>query len=138
MAIAGKNPVVQVSTATGGTYTTIGTINNFTVNIAGENLDVTAFSTSAPAYHSRIQGLKDISWDVSGFYFSTDSNGQTALRTALVNDSNLFARVLLDGTTSNLILQEIKISAYNWSASVDGTVDFSASMEGTGAPTITT
>lgn len=138
MAVAGKNFVVQVSTASGGTYVTVAQIQSGTVNVAGENLDVTAFSTGPTQWRSRIRGVKDISWDMSGFYSSTDASGQTAIRSALVNDTDIYMRALLDGTTSNYILQQVQVSQYQVSAAVDGVVELSLAFEGTGTPTVTT
>lgn len=134
MAVAGKKLLVQVSTASGGTFTTIAEMNNASVAVNGENIDVTAFGSS---WRSRIQGLKDISLDVSGFYNSTDTNGQSAARNAMVNGTDLYARVLLDGTTSNYIQTQAFLGSYDISASVDGAVEVSMSIEGSGAPTVT-
>lgn len=138
MAGAGKSFVVQVSTATGGTYTTVADINSASFNFAGENLDVTSFTTAPTAYRSRIQGLKDVTWEMSGFLKSSDTNGQAAIRAALVNDTDLFCRVLFDNTTSNYAQQQVKPASYDVSANVDGPVEFSCSLEGTGTLTITT
>lgn len=135
MPTAGKNTLVQVSTATAGTYTTIADMNNQSASLNGENLDVSAFGA---AWRSRIQGLKDASYDVSGFWKSTDTAGQTAVRNAMVNDSTLFVQVLIDGTTTNYFKQEIKVSNYAVNSSVDGVVELSMSFEGSGAPTLST
>lgn len=138
MASAGKNLVIQVSTATGGTYTTVADITSASMSFAGENIDVTAFSTAGTSYRSRIQGLKDVTWDLSGFLKSSDTNGQAAIRAALVNDTALFARILFDNTTTNYAQQEVKVASYDVSATVDGPVETSISLEGTGSLTITT
>ena len=135
MPTAGKNTLVQVSTATGGTYTTIADMNNQSASLNGENLDVTVFGAN---WHSRIQGLKDATYDVSGFWKSTDTAGQTAVRNALVNDSALFVQVLIDGTTTNYFKQEIKVASYDIASNADGVVELSMSFEGTGTPTIST
>lgn len=138
MATAGKSFVIQVSTATGGTYTTVADIQSASFSFAGENLDVTAFSTAPTAYRSRIQGLKDVTWEMSGFLKSTDTNGQAALRNSLVNDTDIFLRCLFQNTTADLAQQQVKVSAYDVTASVDGVVEVSISAEGTGTLTITT
>lgn len=135
MAIAGKSLLVKVSTASAGTYTTVGQMNSASMSIAGSNLDITAFGAS---YLSRIQGLKDATYDLSGFYMSTDSSGQTAVRAALVNDSALYAQFMIDGTTGNMFAQEVKVASYDVSASVDGVVELSIGLEGTGSITIST
>lgn len=135
LAIAGKKLLVKVSTASGGTYTTVGQLNNASINIAGNNFDVTAFGSS---WITRLQGLKNASYSLSGFFMTTDTNGQTAVRTALVNDSALYAQFLVDGTTGNGFQQEVKVSAYDVSASVDGAVELSISFEGTDAITVYT
>lgn len=134
MAVAGKKLLVQFSTASGGTYTTIAEMNNASFAINGENIDVTAFGSS---WRSRIRSIRDISVDVSGFYKSTDTAGQNAARNSLVDDTDLYVRVLLDGTTSNYILTQAFISNYTVNGSVDGAVETSISIEGSGAPTVT-
>lgn len=135
MALAGKRFLVQVSTASGGVYTSIGQMNNGTMSIAATNFDVTAFGSS---WLARLQGLKDVTYQFSGFFMTTDTNGQTAVRTSLINDSALFIRCLVDGTTGNMFQQEVKISAYDISAAVDGAVELSISAEGTDAITVYT
>jgi predicted secreted protein len=135
MATAGKNTLVQVSTATAGTYTTIASMNSQSGTFDGTALDVTAFGA---AWKSKVQGLKDAKYEVSGFWESTNTAGQTAVRTALVNDSTLFVQVLIDGTTVNYFKQEIKVTNYSVKSSVDGLVELSMSFEGTGTPTLST
>lgn len=135
MALAGKNLLVKVSTATGGTYTTIGQMNQASMDINGENLDITAFGDG---WHKRLQGLKDASYSLSGFFMTTDASGQTALRTAFVNGTDLFAQFMIDGTTGNMFKQQVFVNNYAVSASVDGTVDLSIGMEGHDSITIST
>lgn len=133
MATRGAAALFQVSTASAGTYTTIATMNNGSFAINGESVDVTAFAAS---YRDRIQTLKDITWDVSGFWTSTDTSGQTAVRTALANNSDLYIRCLVDGTTSNYVLQQVLVASYGVSATPDGAVELSLSFEGKGSATI--
>jgi len=135
MAVAGKNLLVKVSTASGGTYTTVGQMNSATMNIAGENFDITAFGAG---WRSRLQGVKDASYSLSGFLMSTDLSGQSAIRNALVNDSALYTQFMIDGTTNNMFQQEVKVGSYDVDASVDGVVGLSIGLEGSGAVTVAT
>lgn len=135
MAVAGKNLLVKVSTASNGTYTTVGQMNSATMNIAGENFDITAFGAG---WHSRLQGLKDASYSLSGFFMTTDASGQTAVRAALINDTALFTQFMIDGTTNNMFQQEVKVGSYDTDAAVDGAVGLSIGLEGSGAVTVST
>ena len=122
---AGKNLVIKVCTTLSGTYYTIGSANDASMSLEGDNQDITAFGEN---YINRIQGLKDVSYSVSGFYDSADTNGQTVIKTALINDSALYVQFLPDGT--NGWKQAVKVSSFEISGSVDGVVEFSVEFEG--------
>jgi len=128
MALAGKNLVVQVSTATGGTYNTVADINSATMTHAGNTIDVSAMGTD---YIQRIMGLKDCTYSIGGFYDPTDTTGQVRIRNAWLNDTALFVAFLPDGSTG--FKQEVKVSNFEISASADGAVELSIDVEGTGA-----
>lgn len=128
---AGKSAVVKVSTASAGTYTTVARINEVTMSHDGGTIDVTEFSSAGTSYRSRIQGLKDVTYALSGFWTSTDTNGQTAIRSAWTNDSALFVTFLPDGSTG--WKQEIKVAGIEIGATVDGEISVTYNLEGTGA-----
>lgn len=127
MAEKGYNVLIKFS-VDGSTWYTIDEINSAEMNMEGENIDITKFSQS---WINRIQGLKDSSYSLSGFYDSGDTNGQVALRTAFINDSDAYLGVLYDGT--NGWEQKVKISNFNISAEVNGSVELSIEAEGTDA-----
>ena len=127
MALAGKNVLVQASTDD-ITYNTIKELNDVSFTVDGDNIDVTEFLDQ---YMNRIQGLKDVSMSMSGFWDPTDTTGQVAIRNALVNDTAIFAQVLWDGT--NGFKAEFKVASFEQSAAVDGAVEVSIDLEGDGA-----
>lgn len=126
--LKGTNLVVSVSTTLGGTYYQVGSMNDATMTIDGDNQDITAFGDD---WIKRLQGLKDASYSLSGFRDVADTNGQVVISTALINDSALFAKFLPDGT--NGFVQEVKVSSFEVSGAVDGIVELSMDFEGSGA-----
>lgn len=131
MALKGKSVVVEVSTDD-VTYSTVAEINDVDTPFEADNIDVTTFGDS---YIERIQGLKDASWSLSGFYDPTDTNGQVAIRSAWAGDTTLYARVSYDGGVTTF-KQQVKVSSFGISAAVDGAVEVSIDLEGTGTVTI--
>lgn len=130
MAIKGKSLVVSVATTSGGVYSAVAERNNASMNHTGSNIDISVMGSD---FIKRIQGLKDGTYSVSGFYKADDTAGQVAIRSAWLNDTALFVRFLPDGTAG--FQQEIKVASYQVNAGVDGAVEFSAELEGTGAIT---
>lgn len=124
--LAGKNVVVAVST-NDSTYNTVAEINDMSMSFEGDNIDTTVFGN---AFISRIQGLKDGSYSLSGFYDPTDTNGQTVIRTAWLNDTALYARIYPNGTAG--FKQQVRVASFEVSAGVDGAVEVSIDLEGTG------
>lgn len=132
MAFAGKGLVFGVSTST-ATFTTVDELNSFSMSHSGSNVDISEFTVN---YVKRLQGLKDASYSVSGFYDPADTGGQVKIRSALVNDTTLYVQVLPDGTTTYGFQQEVKVAAFDIDASADGSVDVSIELEGTDAVTV--
>jgi predicted secreted protein len=128
MAIAGKGSLVKVGTTSMGTFTAVADLNDASMSISGDNIDITSFTAE---YISRIQGLKDGTYDLSGFYNSGDTLGQTVIKDSLINDTPLFVQYLPDGTTG--FQQEVKVSAFDISTTVSGAVELSITLEGNGA-----
>lgn len=130
MALAGKQLAVKVSTD-GTAYNLVGDLNEAKMEIDGDNQDVTSFGSE---FIKRLQGLKDTKFDLKGFYNSTDTDGQVAIRSALINDTPLYVQILPDGSTG--FQQEVKVSKYETDAKVDGLVEVSIECEGTDAVTL--
>jgi predicted secreted protein len=129
MATSGRNTIIQVST-NGTTWNTVAELNEATATIEGDNQDVTRFGDS---FVRRILGLKDASYELSGFRDATDTTGQEAILDALLNDTTLHVKFLGDG--ANGFQQEVKVASFEESSSVDGVVEVSIELEGTGTIT---
>jgi predicted secreted protein len=130
MALAGKNALLKVST-NGTTFTAAAEIKSINGNIAGTNLDTSVFGV---AFMQRIQGLKDASYQISGFWNIGDTTGQLALRAALLNDTSVYVQILTDGLVG--WQQQVKVQKFAIAAPVNGTVDVTFDLEGTGVITI--
>jgi predicted secreted protein len=126
--IAGKSFLLKHHTTTGGTATTIADLNQASFVINGEVLDITAF---AATWEAKIQGLKSFSFSASGFWSSGDTNGQVALRTAMINNTESWLTFLPNGTTG--FKGQIECSSFEIGAEVNGVVSVSISATGTGA-----
>lgn len=129
MAVSGRNTLIKVS-KDGTTFNTVAELNEGTATIEGDNQDVTRFGDS---FVRRILGLKDTSYELSGFRDASDTDGQEAILDSLLNDEPLFVQFLGDGSTG--FQQEVKVSSFEESSSVDGVVEISIELEGTGPVT---
>ena len=118
----GSNKVAKISSVS----------NSFTK----DSLDITSFDSSC--VREFIAGLGNGTFDVSGFYDPTDTNGQVAMWTAFYAGTTLTStqkpKVLIDAT--NGFESDGIITAYNVEATVDGTVNFTATIQLTGAVTV--
>lgn len=123
MAVAGKSAVFKIGA------NTIQGLNEGTITINGETIDVTTFASGG--WVEKLQGLKSAEISLSGFYLSTDTNGQTAMRTALLNGTTVSMSALLDGTTG--WSGSFFVTSFEDGAAVDGEVSRSISLESTGA-----
>jgi predicted secreted protein len=131
MAQAGKGLVIKVGTSDTGPFTTVEDMNEASMSLEGDNQDVSTFGS---AFIKRLQGLKDASYELSGFYNMTAGSQQDVIRDALLNDTELFVQFLPDGTTG--FQQEVKVSTFEPSASADGVIEQSIELEGTDAITL--
>jgi len=130
MTTAGKLSIVEIGTD-GTNWETVANLNTADMNQDGDNIDVTTFTQE---YINRIQGLKDVTWSLGGFLDLDDTDGQVVILQSLKDDTELHVRFLPDGT--NGFEQEVKVSAFNTSTSVDGAVELSVDLEGTGEITL--
>lgn len=128
MAMSGKSLKVKIATVSTGPYSDVPDLNEATMTNEADNQDISTFSA---AYVKRLQGLKDASYELSGFYQSTGA--QATIRNAMINDTALFVQFLPDGTTG--FQQEVKVSSFEVSGSADGVIEVSIELEGTDAIT---
>lgn len=133
-ALAGKKARLKVSTTSGGTYNDVQGGGTFSHDMSANNIDDSEFGVD---YVARIQGLKDgrISW--SGKLVPGDTNGQTVVKNAYLNDTPLFVRALPDnGVTAGAgAQQEMKVSSWRVDASVPDRVTLAIEFEGSGVIT---
>lgn len=125
-AVAGKGASFKVGA------NAIGGLNEGTITINGETIDVTTFLSGG--WIEKIQGLKSAEISLSGFWLPDDANGQTALRTSFLAGTPSTLSALLDGTngwTGDFLMTSLEIGA-----AVDGEVSISMSFESTGAITV--
>ena len=111
-------------------------LNNIANAYSADSLDVTTFDSSC--IREFIAGLRSGTMDISGFYDPTDTNGQVAMFTACLAGTTLTTtqkpKILWNGT--NGFEADGIITAYNVDTAVDGTVNFSATIQLTGAVTV--
>lgn len=97
-----------------------------------DSLDVTTFQSNN--VREFIAGLRSGTMEISGYYESGDTNGQTAMFTAFLAGTKLTTtqkpKVLWNGV--NGFTADGIITAYNVDATVEGTVNFSATIQLTG------
>lgn len=129
MALAGRKLKVNVS-GNGTTFNEVLQLNEATMTSEAENQDVSTFGSD---FIQRIQGLKDTSYSLNGFYASENTEGQLAIREAWLNNTPLYLQFLPDGTTG--FQQEVKVSSFEVTASAEGTVEVAIEVEGSGAIT---
>lgn len=128
-ASAGKNSLVKVGTAGAGPFTDVEEINEASMSLEGDNQDISTFGSD---FIKRLQGLKDASYEVSGFYAS--GGQQQVIKQALLDDTPLFFQFLPDGVTG--FQHEVKVASFEVETAADGTVEVSIELEGTDAITL--
>lgn len=131
--IAGKTNRFRIATAVDGTYNVVAGLKNSGIEINGANLDDSEFGVD---WVQRLQGLKDAKISLSGSYRPDDTTGQVLLRSTLLTDADLWARVLPDGT--NGFQLQVRVSKFSVEPTVDGIIGVSIELECTGAVTVYT
>ncbi len=130
---AGKKSLLQVSSVAGGagTYYTVLGIESLTWNIAGANVDDSEMGVD---WVQRIQALKDCKVSASGGRRQADATGQGAVLSALVNDTELWMKVLYDGTHG--FKQQCVVAKFDTDGKVADKVTVAIDLEGTGVVTL--
>jgi predicted secreted protein len=136
MAMKGINARLKVSTTAGGagTYTEVAEFNEAEITIGADSIDASVFGTSAWA--QTIQGRKDVNITASGFLVPGDTNGQVAIRSAQLNDTELWAQWLWDGTSGWKAQYRVRTFSCRAGAGSTDVVTCNIALEGTGAATI--
>ena len=130
MVLQAKDAVAKASVTAGGAgvYTAIDELNSISMNVAGDNIDVSFFTGD---WRKRVQALKDAVYSYSGFWDPADTDGQVAIRNAMINDTELWTQFLPNGTVG--FKQEVKVAAFDIEADIQGVLTVAISLEGTGA-----
>lgn len=129
-ATAGKKALLKIST-NGTTFTKALNIKSASIEIDGQNLDISQLGDD---WMSRIQGMKDAKISASGSYDTADTTGQVAIRSALINDTALYAQLLPDGTTG--FQMQVKVAKLSVNASTSTEAQVSIDLEQTGGITL--
>lgn len=130
MAMKGAASLVKASATAGGAgaYTTVAEIRSATMNLGAGEIDVAAFGS---VWDDLIQGLKNVTFSLTGFYKPGDTDGQIAFRDAFINDTEVWVQFLPDGT--NGFKAKVLVSKFDVDTSVENAVNLSIELKGKGA-----
>lgn len=136
MSLAGHGTVIylKASSASAVAGDEVDGVKSASVNINGELLDITDFKDTS-GWHSRLQGLKDSTLELSGDTERADAP-QTLLRSAILDGSSVWATVHTNpagGANAKGYKAEYKVESYNEDSAVEDLVTFSATLKSTGA-----
>lgn len=128
--LAGKKFLAKFSTTAGGagSYSTALGVHDGTINLSGTTVDVSEFGDT---WMERIQALKDATYDLKCHYNIADTTGQLAVRSAMINDTELWVEMLPDGTVG--YKQQVLVSKFVVGAPINGVISCDITLEGTGA-----
>jgi len=122
MALAGRNASFSLGS------NEVASLTSITNDITGDTLDTTVFGVDFKTF---IAGLRGGTITISGFYDSTDTAGQVAMRTAILAGTLLTTTqkpvFSVDGT--NGFTADGIISSMSTGAEVAGLVSFSATIQ---------
>jgi predicted secreted protein len=130
MALKGKSAVVSVG-ADGIAWNVVSQLKTVDAPFAADNIDVTVFGMD---FKSKIQGLKDATYSLEGFYDPTDTTGQMFIKNAWLADTALYIKIVFGGTLG--YSQQAKVTKIDINAAVDGAVTIKIDLDGTGTATI--
>ncbi len=126
--------VVSVS-IDNSTFYSVDLANEASADYMNDLLETTNFvnTVGTSADKERIDGLHDASFEVQAHYNGSDTNGQNVMRTAYINRSALYFKLLADGTHG--FKCQVRIEKFTEKVSVGGLSEFSASLKKTGVLT---
>ena len=109
----------------------VASLSNISNSITGDSLDVTTFDSSCT--REFIQGLKSGQMSISGYYDPTDSTGQAALITAVLNGDNVDNPKFLVDATHGFTAESSVVTGVTIDGEVSGLINFSATLQLSGA-----
>lgn len=105
---------------------TVAELTSVTNTITGEELDTTTFDDGI--FRTFIAGLVNGQMSISGYYDPTDTNGQVALRSAILGGTLISTpKFLVDGTNGFSAVNGL-ITSIDIGAEVAGLVTFAATI----------
>lgn len=132
--LTGNNGVVKIDNA-GGTPTAVAAVRNFSVDITSDTIETTTMGVDQRTY---VKGLS--TWTGSAdIYFDAANYGNIAALNGTgvsVGSSPITVEFYLDNT-SNKFSGEAIITGFTVNSSMDGMVEASISIQGSGACTFT-
>lgn len=135
MPLAGHPIVVEVSNDD-VTYNEVDGLNNVSFSPSRDLADVTDFKDADDAKR-KLGLLRDVTISVSGDYESGDTNGQKRIRDRFDDAADLWVRIKFDPTAAAGLQGfkvKTKVESHEPSTSVDGKVEWTATMQGNGLP----
>ena len=133
MAITGEKAVVKIKPSV-GTSTIVKEMNSWELNIKVDTVDTSSFDSEGWAENET--SLK--SWDCSleGFYNSTDTTGQKAIMTNMLNREKIDIELYFDKASETPDFKgKVVITEFKTGAKVKDGVSVSYSCTGSGALT---
>ena len=130
-AVAGKKGTIVYD---GGS---VATVNNWSLDLQNDMLDVTSFTTSAPQWREFIDGLSSWSGDLSGI-FDGASTGQNDLIVNSITPASAAVILEMDQTGGGKFNGNVFLSGMGQSVAIDGTAEVSWTLQGTGSLAYTT
>lgn len=124
--LAGRLAVIKIDVTEAGAGVAIDGVDNHTYKDLCDMLDISKYGN---AYKNRMGGLKDVNVTLSGNYNPADANGQLAI----VPGDFVWLQVLPDGTNGKKV--KMLVEDFTRQAPVEGKQTFSATLQGTEAPT---
>ncbi len=115
----------------------VASLNNWSLDIDTNMLEVTSFTTSNVVWRTFAAGLNGASGSVSGFWDSA-STAQDDMRTNSLVPASAAVVLELDQTVGGKFSGTAFLSRQSPSASIDGTADVSYDLQFTGAVTYAT
>jgi predicted secreted protein len=133
--LAGKKARLKVGTTLVGATNVVAGLKSLSLEIDGQTVEDNEFGVD---WMQRLQTLKDWKISASGSYRPSDATGQVAIRSALINDTDLYCQFLPDnGTTANAGLKgQVVVTKFSIEPAFDGISAVSIEFQGTGAPTL--
>ncbi len=129
--ISGKAAKVLYSTAA------VNVLDSWDLTADTNMLDVTTYSTGTVQWRDFIDGLSGFTGTVSG-NFDIDSTGLTDMRINSLTPSTAQMEFYMDKVGGESLVGSVFLSSMGHTAPIDGKVEVSFSIQGTGALTFST